>query len=184
MGVTYVFFFFLHGDYAFLSNMFGISGARGTHFCLWCQATTSDLQIPVEHREEIPKRSLSSLKKNYNDFITFSKGNKTKAALHFNVINEPLWDIKPSHVCPPYLHMLLGIVKKHSDLLEAECNILDVKIAHILAASDYETGDEVYDKFIETLRKSKQELRNYKKLEREIVNNLERSQNSQNDSLS
>ena len=37
----------------------------------------------------------------------------------------PVWDIKPTQVTPQYLHLNLGIVKKHHDLLEQECHKLD-----------------------------------------------------------
>ena len=36
-------------------------------------------------------------------------------------------------VCPPYLHILLGIVKLHHDLLETECHKLDLQIGERLA---------------------------------------------------
>ena len=41
----------------------------------------------------------------------------------------PVWDIKLTQVTPPYLHLNLGIVKKHHDLLEQECHELDKLIA-------------------------------------------------------
>ena len=33
---------FLYGDYVFLCSMFGLSGARGTNFCLWCTQQRTD----------------------------------------------------------------------------------------------------------------------------------------------
>ena len=34
---------------------------------------------------------------------------------------------------PPYLHILLGIVKRHHDMLEKECHSIDLQIADVLA---------------------------------------------------
>lgn len=46
-----------------------------------------------------------------------------------NVVTPHIWDIELDHVAPPYLHILLGVVKKHHDLLEKECHYLDKQIA-------------------------------------------------------
>ena len=53
---------------------------------------------------------------------------KSKPAQYNNVIHEPICDIELSNVCPPYLHILLGIVKKHHDLLEQECHAITGKL--------------------------------------------------------
>ena len=37
-----------------------------------------------------------------------------------NVIHAPMLDIEVVHVCPPYLHILLGLVVKHHKCLEQE----------------------------------------------------------------
>ena len=49
-------------------------------------------------------------------FAKEGKGVKTKTPQYNNVIHEPLWDIDISNVCPPYLHILLGILKKPHDI--------------------------------------------------------------------
>ena len=61
------------------------------------------------------------------DYRTFLKGgeNKKKAAACNSVINYPLLKVPLCHVCPPNLHIVLGIVKKHRDMLENECHKLD-----------------------------------------------------------
>ena len=51
-------------------------------------------------------------------------------------MRRPLVNIELDHVAPPYLHILLGITKKHHDLLEDECShSLDKVIGQSLAAS-------------------------------------------------
>ena len=47
-------------------------------------------------------------------------------------------NIELDHVAPPYLHILLGITKKHHDLLEDECHSLDKLIGQSLASSGKE----------------------------------------------
>ena len=49
-------------------------------------------------------------------------------SLFRNVIHEPLLHIEPNKFCIPYLHILLGLVKKHHGLLEIACNDIDVAI--------------------------------------------------------
>ena len=72
------------------------------------------------------------------DYRTFLKGgeNKKKAAACNNVINYPLCKVPLCHVCPPYLHIVLGIVKKHHDMLDNECHKLDKDIATYLAQTN------------------------------------------------
>ena len=47
-----IFRLFLFGDYEFLCNMFGLSGARGCHPCLWCNITSDMLCVPRLTRNE------------------------------------------------------------------------------------------------------------------------------------
>ena len=55
-------------------------------------------------------------------------------AKHFNnVVREPLLSIPLVHVAPPYLHILLGIVKKHHDIIESVYNQIDKDITHVNA---------------------------------------------------
>ena len=49
-----------------------------------------------------------------------------------NAVTELIWDVKLTDVAPSYLSLLLGIVKKHYDLLEKVCHNLDVQIARVL----------------------------------------------------
>jgi hypothetical protein len=51
------------------------------------------------------------------------------ASSYQNVIFLPLWNVELDQVCPPYLHILLGVTKRHHEMLEAECHIIDKLIA-------------------------------------------------------
>ena len=109
---------FLFGDYAFLCSLFGLSGQNGTHPCLWCLIKKSDA-----------RRTLSKIKRDHEKFE--AAGPQLKLASSYNnVIHKPLLDIHISHVCPPYLHILLGIVKKHHDLFENDLHELDLALAN------------------------------------------------------
>ena len=55
------------------------------------------------------------------------------AAACNNFINYPLFQVPLCHGCPLYLHRVLGIVKKHRDMLANECHELDEDIATYLA---------------------------------------------------
>ena len=52
-----------------------------------------------------------------------------------------MFNMKPTQVSPPYLHIMLGIVKNHHTLLQQDCHSLDKEIGMALAKeilSDFE----------------------------------------------
>ena len=61
---------FLFGDYEFLANMYGISGASGRHPCLWCHITSDMMKVPISMcaSTNFLLRTLDSLKKYLNDY--------------------------------------------------------------------------------------------------------------------
>ena len=73
-----------------------------------------------------------------------------------NAIHEPLWPVSISRVCPPYLHVLLGVVKKYNDLLEDDCHNIDLQIAKDQAEMD--TPEPVmnislFDEYVSIMRR-------------------------------
>lgn len=117
---------FLNGDYAFLANLYGISGAAGRYFCLFCLMPKTKLYYRPTNE---PLRTLAMLKADFEVFLTEGGGDMTKALEHNNCVRQPLISIDIDHVAPPYLHIMLGIVLKHHKLLEIDCDFLDKKIA-------------------------------------------------------
>ena len=145
---------FMFGDYDFLTKMFGLSGAKGLHPCLWCDTTNQNMQKPPHQQKEVEGRRLKTLRRDYRRFMRSGRGNKQHAKRFNNVVSRPVWNIQLRQVCPPYLHILLLIVKKHHQMLESACHDLDLKIAEDLA----QTSDQIdettkYGSFIATLRK-------------------------------
>ncbi|XP_064639457.1 uncharacterized protein LOC135495001 [Lineus longissimus] len=71
-----------------------------------------------------------------------------------NVINEKLIGIRLNQVCVPYLHILLGVVKKHHEMLEEECHTLDLLIAEDQARHGGLTNEEgLYATYVESVRR-------------------------------
>jgi len=122
---------FLFGDYDFLLKMFGISGAQSTHPCLWCKATSQQLQHPRQVQTNCP-RTVANIKRDYGKYQRHGK-QKKKAKMCNNVTSRPILNIPLVQVTPPYLHILLGVTKKHHVLLEESCHSLDLNIAQELA---------------------------------------------------
>jgi hypothetical protein len=122
----------MFGDYDLLCTLYGISGASGRHCCLWCSITSDQLKIPRDMRQNtsITTRSLDSLTQCYSEFISKSDGNLKKAKLHNNVINKFFFNIPLSQVCPPGLHITLGIFQRLFNLLEEECHMLDLQVVN------------------------------------------------------
>ena len=55
-------------------------------------------------------------------------------------------------ICPPYLHILLGIVKKHHDLMELECHNLDELVAVDVALHTEEINDTLYHRYLKQVK--------------------------------
>ncbi len=163
---------FLFGDYEFLCKLYGLSGACGSHCCLWCLITPRDMQICPEERDRITQRKLSSLKFHHAQFVKEGKGKKAKAAQYYNAIRAPIWDIQLNYVCPPYLHILLGIVKKHHDLLEEACHLIDLDLAKAVAEIVGPVSDSEFGKCVTLFRtiKAKKQKRSELSLELEKCN--------------
>ena len=65
---------FMFGDYDFLTKMFGLSGAKGLHPCLWCDTTNQNMQKPPHQQKEVEGRRLKTLKLDYRWFMKSGKG--------------------------------------------------------------------------------------------------------------
>lgn len=143
---------FLYGDYDFLCKLYGISGACGTYCCIWCYTATKDIQNINNDACTVKKRKLSTIKRFVHLFQTTGKGKKNKAAEYFNCIKIPIMNFPLTNVCPPYLHILLGVVKRHHVLLEIECNKLDTTIAWHIARSNRELDEGPFNNFVQALR--------------------------------
>ena len=123
---------FIVGDYAFLANIYGISGASGKHPCLWCLETKLDMQSYSSSKDASKTRTVEQLNTNHKQFIEKGNAKIKEASKYNNAIREPLLNIPLSQVTPPVLHILLGVVKKHHTILEDYCDSLDIEIINDL----------------------------------------------------
>ena len=149
---------FVFRDFAFLAALYGLSGAKGTCCCLWCHIQQKELQVPLSHRGLSSLRKLKNMNKHHKDFKTKGKGKLSAASSYKYCIHEPLLDINISHVCPPYLHILLGIVKKHNDLLEERVHQVEEEIAEEISLSRAKLRNTLFHNHIEDLRKFRKNL--------------------------
>ena len=145
---------FLNGDYEFLCKVHGISGAKGTHCCVWCEIVSRDIQQSRMSRGDAEDRTLVSMILAHKHFVERGNSKKTLASHYKNCIHEPLWSIRISHTAPPYLHIMLGIVKRHHDLLTAECHALDIIMAeHLSQKSTVSLVEGEFADFVQQLKK-------------------------------
>ena len=104
---------FLSGDYEFLSNMCGISGASGNcithiklyiimlhnyntigkHFCIWCEISKE----AIRSDGSFPERSLETLERDHQNFLQ-SGGNPKNVKYHNNALKKPFFNIPLSQV--------------------------------------------------------------------------------------
>eukprot|EP00731_Ephydatia_muelleri_P019683 Em0012g508a len=102
---------FICGDFEFLSKMYGLSGASGSEM----------MATPLSVRGHAAQRTLETMRADHQRYV--SAGSiKRDAQKFYNCISPPIFDIPVSQVCPPGLHITLGIFTKMFNLLEAVCS--------------------------------------------------------------
>ena len=138
---------FVCGDYDFYSKIYGIAGAKGTYFCLWCDVTLQQLQ---EQGGDIDctARTIKRINEQNNDYENIGMAQKNVMSQFENCINRPMLNIEIDHVVPPYLHILLGIMKRHHELLEDSAHYLDTLIMNqekrfILASREHRVASSL-----------------------------------------
>ena len=153
---------FVFGDYDFLLKAYGLSGPTGKHPCLYCTATKLQFQHPpVINSRNITQRSLLHIHADHRR-LRRSK-NKNKQAKHFNnAAKKPVLSVDLDHVAPPYLHILLGVTKKHHDLLVGDCDKLDQKIGETIARNERK---DIEESFTSDFRKYIRQCRDINALE-------------------
>ena len=120
---------FLCGDYHFLTDVHGISGSSGTHPCLWCLQTNTEIIDPRDSTNPPKPRTDQNMADDFISFSTVGNSNLSKAKHFHNVIRSPMLLLSITHTAVPYLYMLLGVVKKHHQLLEQQCDKINQQIA-------------------------------------------------------
>ena len=101
---------FLNGDFDFLCKMCGLSGPQVTHPCLWCLMSRRDMNNPTDQCQH---RSVESMLADNKKFMDEADGERKQANKFFNSLHAPLIRLDLEKKCPPYLHILLGVVLKH-----------------------------------------------------------------------
>ncbi|XP_064402593.1 uncharacterized protein LOC135348339 isoform X1 [Halichondria panicea] len=134
---------FLSGDYEFLCNIYGLSGASGRQCCLWCLTTSEQLRNPPT---TVQSRSTASMVTDHHSFI--AAGGILKNVKNFNnCVREPFFKCIPlNQVCPPGLHISLGIFYRLFQLMEDECRALDNAV--LWCEDSRERGGPSYSNFM------------------------------------
>ena len=164
---------FWFGDYEFLLKCFGLSGAQANHPCLFCTASRAQIQAPPQFNEgNITSRSLRQIRTDYRKYRRLGK-NKKHAKRCRNVVRKPLIDFEPSEqAAPTTLHILLGVVKKHHDLLEKECHSLDKLTANSLARAnrvvDFKSTP-AFEDYVQQLKKTRKMKREKRHLQQRLL---------------
>ncbi len=132
---------FVTGDYSGLTTFYGLSGASGLYFCLFCLCSSRDRHLQPSDRDNNSSpsapRTVESIQYYHQCFVN-AGSNLAKAKEFYNCINAPLFTIPIYRVCPPVLHLSLGIYLKLFKLLEDACASLDFLI--FKARTDTDTG--------------------------------------------
>ncbi|KAL5481525.1 hypothetical protein EMCRGX_G021706 [Ephydatia muelleri] len=147
---------FMCGDYEFITRMYGLSGASGCYPCLYCLAHHQNLVTPLSVRGPAPPRTFETISADHQHYIASGVGKK-QAQHFYNCISEPIFNIPISQVCPPGLHITLGIFTKIYGLLEDECHTLDLELA-LHSREDAHSSFSKYSHELQRLRMLQAEL--------------------------
>lgn len=124
----------------------------GRHCCLFCNITSKELQVSLATRGNYEKRTLLTLKSDYDKFQ--AAGGNIKDAKHFNnVIDEVMFNVPIEQVALPALHISLGSYLKFFNMLEDRCHLLDVKIAAAMAVNNRKLDQNDFDAYVTTQSK-------------------------------
>eukprot|EP00731_Ephydatia_muelleri_P002046 Em0001g2046a len=94
-----------------------VGGDKGRHCCLYCLTTSDELHLQPSI-ESLDLRTIDSILHDHRRFMQCG-GDRRKAKEFNNVIHEPFFKSIPlSQVCPPGLHITLGIFLKLFVLME------------------------------------------------------------------
>ncbi|XP_022111146.1 uncharacterized protein LOC110990446 [Acanthaster planci] len=111
------------------------TGAGGRHCCLYCNINKDNMWLPRGERPPSQQRTLESLNQDLHRFKT--AGSNISKAEHFNnVINEPMFAIPLTQVCPSGLHISLRLYLKYFNSFEGAGHDLDMQAAAVLAEKD------------------------------------------------
>ncbi|XP_028518266.1 uncharacterized protein LOC114576217 [Exaiptasia diaphana] len=137
-----IFKIFVFGDYAFLCDLYGISGASGKHCCLWCLITQAELKLPLSERGLKEERTLEKLLRDYEKFKENGE-NIGRAKQYNNAIRPPLLNIPIDQVCLPGLHISIGIFERLYELLTAAFRAFDKDMANFLANRESNKNEQL-----------------------------------------
>ncbi|KAI8495260.1 hypothetical protein Bbelb_272460 [Branchiostoma belcheri] len=139
---------FIAGDYAFLSTIYGLSGASGSHPCLWCQIRKSEIDDQDSQRLRLPPRTLENMAQDYWEFLHEGRGNIKHAQNYHNIISPPMFRVPIEQVIVPGLHISLGIFHRLYTELEATLQGLDRKVEkylHMIIRDGETDREEILD---------------------------------------
>ena len=116
------------GDLDFISKVQGMAGASCTYPCTNCKIHKDEMQIPKQERAPSEKRTQKNLEEDYLSFTVQGNCDSKQQSKFFNVLNPTLLHIEPDHYCIPWLHILLGVIKKMHEMMEAALHCLDEEL--------------------------------------------------------
>ena len=149
---------FISTDYELACKFCGIAGANGKYPCIFCLINRDKMQEPREKRSQSRPRTSSQLQRDYKKFVKEGGRDKKNQSAFHNVINPPIITcLEPERFNLPSLHIKLGLVKKHHDLMLADCHQIDLQIALEMAGnkSVNENGSSKFDCHTKALQQIK-----------------------------
>ncbi|XP_072023307.1 uncharacterized protein [Amphiura filiformis] len=104
----------LCGDFAMDSKLLGLQGASATYPCIACHVTKGD----INNTGDFPPRTLTNIKQDHEK-VEAANYTRTAKKINHSVSHQPFFDIPLDQVCPPVLHINLGLYNKfYNELVE------------------------------------------------------------------
>ncbi|KAL5509517.1 hypothetical protein EMCRGX_G004906 [Ephydatia muelleri] len=117
----------------------------------------------VEHLQRMTWRSLHSIHTHHQKYLA-SGGVRKTAQQFYNCICEPIFDIPTEQICPPGLHITMGIFTKLFELFEDFCHSLNLELGFYHTEVD-QSRYSLYSQELQRLHQYKVELQEAKQSE-------------------
>lgn len=124
-------------------------------------------RAPRRSRPETEPRTLENVIQDHAAFIQNGANIKEQSKFH-NAVHSPILSIPVNTICPPYLHILLGITKKHHDLMEAQCHQIDLSLAIDQAKQGGTLSGQLFDRYVSSMKEKVKLETKISKLESKI----------------
>ncbi|XP_072015499.1 uncharacterized protein [Amphiura filiformis] len=154
---------YMCGDYEIIRKFLGLQGASATYPCFCCTVRKEN----INNTETYPSRTLAQIIEDSE--AVEANGNTVQAKQkHHSVFEKPFFNIPIEKVCPPALHISLGLWQTFFDMLVRDVQCLGEAIADELADMPTSTTNGKFSDYIQVVKDCMEEVQEKRTLADEL----------------